>query len=349
MDNYTIREIYDRIMYILPEYIPIPIKNLIDNWVGENYLRIFLERGVKIKIVVDANIIISEVIAYFKKGKSHFLDLLNHAIIEAFAPSYIIEELGEHIEEITKKTKKTEEETWTTIKLQFLSKIKLKEVKNKGMGGYSELIDILKERDPDDIPYMILYLSEDADTILSKDHHFIGLSGIFTMQKVGHLKKVLYDIERGNLALLVTIDVLPKLVIYLARIIITILILVVKALSDFAVKAIETLKNGTKKFIEWFSGLTPEGKVVGVILSLISAGIAYAYRDWIQKNIIEPLKDVISEIITRIIQFFKQLGSLLKDLIYAATEIVRLMLESIQKCIEIYESLKSRIDDIEVI
>ncbi|GEM_PF-3873489 len=344
----AVREWYERVMYLFQEYVPTPIKNLVDIWVGENYLNMIFSGGFRVKIIVDANIIISEVISYFKNGKSSFLSLLDHTIIDAVSPSYILEEIEEHMGEIVKKTNRTEKEIRKVIKEKYISKIKLKKVYSTGKKGYEEIINALKERDPDDLPYLILYLSDNADAILSRDSHFISLYGIQTMKNVGHLKKVLYEIERGNLALLITVDVLPKLVVYIGRIIITALFLVMRALYKFAVKAIESIKKGMKEFMNWFSNLTPERKLWGVIVGLISAKIIYDNRERIQKNIIDPLKEFVYELTNKLIQFFKEIGNLLKDLTYAAAEIVKLMLENIKHCIEIYEEFGRRFQIIEV-
>ncbi len=338
----VVREWYDKAMYLFPEYVPTSIKNLIDSWVGENYIDMLFNDGFKIKIIVDANIIFSEVISYFKKGKSDFLRILDHEVIEAISPTYILEEIEEHMEDIVRKTKKTEEEIWKVIEEKYISKIKLKEVNSRGKRGYEEIVNRLKERDPDDLPYLIMYISEDADAILSRDNHFIGLSGVFTMEMVSSLKKVLYDVERGNLALLITADVLPRLAIYLGRIIITSIFAVMKAFYDFAVEAMEVLKNGIKGFIGWFSNLTPEGKFVGMLFSLISGKIIYDNRKWIKENIVNPIRDFICELIDALIRFFRGVGELLRYLTFAAVEIVELMLNNIQKCIEIYEELGRR-------
>ncbi len=348
MDSLAIQELYREAMYVFPEFVPIPIKNVIDSWVGENYLNILIGRGFKIKIVIDANIIISEIISYFKRGKSHLLRILDHTIIEAVAPKYIIEEINEHIDDIMKKTNKTANEIWNVLRTIYFSKIRLVPINQRGYIGFAKLIESLKKKDPDDMPYLILYLSDNADAILSRDNDLIELNGVFTFKNVGHLKRVLYEIERGNLALFITVDILPRLIIYLGRLIITAIFTVIKALYDFAVKAIEAIKSGLKKFVDWFSELTPFGKFSAIFIGIISAVSIYEHREWIKKNIIDPIKDFVSEIIEGIIQFFKRLINLLEDLVYISVELVMLMIKSIQNCIEIYKELNSKISRMEV-
>ncbi len=348
MHNIGVEEAYRKAMYMFPDVVPVYLKNLIDSWVGETYLNILLQRDFKIKIVVDANILISETVIYFKKGKSHFFELLRHEIIEPISPKYIVEEIEEHMDEIVRKTKRTKEEIWNTLNTMYFSRIKLMDVDGRGKEGYSKLIERLREKDPDDIQYLLLYLSEDADAILSRDNHFIRLGGILTFENVGRLKGVLYDIERGNLAMLITVDALPKMALYLGRIIMTVLFVIMKALYDLAVKVIEVIKDGIDGLVEWFSNLTPEGKLLASLCGVVSLLSLYEYREWIKRRIVDPVKEKIQIVIRRAVELFKKIGGLLKDLVYVAAKLVMLMLDTIDNCIEIYETLGTKIQELEV-
>ncbi len=339
----TIEREYEELADYFVENTPPIIKSIIDEWAGRAHLNGILKYGFRIRVIIDANIILSEVNAYLKYGESFFLRLAQHSIFEPIAPAYLVEELERKAASLNgvKKGEYTEEEVKNAIYTHFLPKIKLlPEERYISLVEGNQKVTELRERDEKDIPYLVVYLGEPAHGILTRDKDLIELNGTMTFEKVGKLKKVLYKIEKGNLSMVLLFDMLPMAMMALGKLIFYAIFAVLKALYDFAVIVWTGIKSLAKGAFDAFSSLHP---ILQLGLLILGGYLAINNADKIGKFVEKTIEFTV-ETAKMIIEFLKSVAELVKELVIISAKVASAMLNCIFETIELYEELETRIE-----
>jgi putative PIN family toxin of toxin-antitoxin system len=109
------------------------------------------------RAVVDANIIFSLMLS----GSGKFLNLIFNEDIKLAAPNFIIIELFKHKEKIRKHSKLSEEEM-LELMTAIADRISFFPVSNISKESFNKAVDICRNVDEKDIPYVALALELDA-------------------------------------------------------------------------------------------------------------------------------------------------------------------------------------------
>ncbi|WP_244409552.1 PIN domain-containing protein [Methanocaldococcus jannaschii] len=202
-----------------------------------NYLSAYFQKNLvymlgkefKLKLVVDTNIIFSQVLSYVTKGELPWiLDFINNPFIELYAPQLIVDELKNKIENVLPKKckKKNIDENKAKSKAIKIANIILSNIKiinDKKSNNWSKIAyNLIGHRDVKDIPFVTLALSLDTHGIITRDKDFKDQK-IIKIWKVGEVKVVLTELSQGSFSFCIMNVTAPLAFKICTSIIITIL------------------------------------------------------------------------------------------------------------------------------
>ncbi len=173
-----------------------------------------LAEGLKfrLKLVIDTNIIFSEIRAILMGKPSFLSNLINIPFLELFAPKKIREELFKTIEEDLPPN--LDMENAYSLAYFFFEKINILDQENEE--AWEKAYILLKQYDKDDIPFLALAISLNAHGIITKDKHFNRQEDM-SVWKLGISGKVASTISRGVFSLYILDYSLNKILFTLAR------------------------------------------------------------------------------------------------------------------------------------
>lgn len=128
----------------------------------------------KLRLVVDANYIIANVLGLIKWGKSELLRLFDNPYFIAYAPNKVVNEVEGHLIKIAKKKGVDENILLSTFRNQFLPKINLIDPDNSDV----ERAKIVVKEHSKDAEYVGLIFSVNTDGFLTKENRFSHITGI---------------------------------------------------------------------------------------------------------------------------------------------------------------------------
>ena len=234
-------------------------------------------------IVMDTNQVLSYLIAR-ARNRGHPLDqLLSDEYAYISAPQYIEVEVSNHMNDIAKEKK---------LDINRLRDIWYTEVRPKidihsniSRWAWREASTRIGRIDPDDAPFIALYLDIGADVILSRDGHIRDVMGSFAWTP-GRAKWASVRVREGVVALFVIHPVGTSAARALGIIAWTVL----DSLMWLLESIIDGIRHGIERIIDWFSGL-PEW------LRFVIVGGALALYVWHQDRIHEKINDLIAKLI----------------------------------------------------
>ncbi|MGC9778039.1 MAG: hypothetical protein HZR80_02220 [Candidatus Heimdallarchaeota archaeon] len=285
----------------------------------------------KLKVIVDANIVISESLVYIKKKKSYLLQLLNSPFINIVAPDYLRRELNEKVDDLSRSKKIKKSDLRRTFDM-FLSKIKL--VNRIDDIAYFKAKELIGSKDEKDVPYLGMFFSIDAFAILTNDTDFKDLPEVQIWNRPGDAGRFVSVMQKGTISFYV-VSTSP---IFLLNTIGEILLLLLSSLwgyTEFIVKAITSISTkGIKKFLE-----------MSFLLQLLIGIGLFAFIIWEKDNKIirNSLKKVANKMIGLLREFHIKLWEIAKIITpYIAEELVIwicLFSDHILNTIELYEKI----------
>lgn len=166
----------------------------------------------RLKLVIDTNIIFSEIRAILMGKPSFLSNLINIPFLELFAPKKIREELFKTIEEDLPPN--LDKENAYSLAYFFFEKISILDQENEEAWERAHIL--LKQYDKDDIPFLALAISLNAHGIITKDKHFNRQEDM-SVWKLGISGKVTSTISRGVFSLYIIDYSFNKILFTLAR------------------------------------------------------------------------------------------------------------------------------------
>ena len=166
----------------------------------------------RLKLIIDTNIIFSEIRAILMNKSSFLSNLINIPFLELFAPKKIKEELFKTIEEDLPLN--LDKENAFSLANSFFEKISILDQEDEE--AWEKAYILLKEYDKDDIPFLSLAISLNAHGIISKDKHFNKQEDM-SVWKLGVSGKVASTISRGVFSLYILDYSFNKILFNLAR------------------------------------------------------------------------------------------------------------------------------------
>lgn len=208
----------------------------------------------ELTLIIDANTIISDALAYIKNNQSFLLTIMKSPFLKILAPRWLKQELEKKIPEISKQ-KKIDENNFRSVISILLEKVNIVEVDDK---SYQIASAKIGQRDEKDVPYLALYFSIKSHGILTKDKDITEIRDIKTWERPGIAGKVISIFERGAFSFLLVGEGLPLVFRFLYETFVTILrgiweviqaILI--AINSFIKKGFETVS----RFPDWIKAL----------------------------------------------------------------------------------------------
>lgn len=251
-----------------------------------------IQGKLELSIVVDANQVISQAINYIRDGRLPLIIQLSKTpFVKLYAPPSLREETlndERKLKKISKKKGIPIETLKSTIE-EILEYITF-EVP-EGYEEYKKAIELVGERDPDDVDYVWLYFSINATAIVSSDKH-ITETTIKTWKNMGPLKHVEILLRKGSLSFIIfslggsaILDFLFKIVL---------------AVVSTILGMLKVMWEGVKSVIAWIGkGIQNLSETQALILFMALGAILYRFgreiREWIENlvnSVIEFLKSI---------------------------------------------------------
>lgn len=296
----------------------------------EKNLQHLLENKLEMSLIVDANAVISDALAYVEKGKSFLMEISKSPFLKMRAPDWLKQELDKKIPEIAGKRKISEEEFRKAV-FDILEKVELEYLTDSS--AYFAACLKVGYKDPKDVPYVALYFSVKSHGILTKDRDITNLSGIKTWEKPGQVGKIIGIFEEGAFSFLVIGEGLAPVLRFLFETFITVLSSIWEIIKSLG-NAIYSLVNGVVKtisnFPEWVKTL------------LLAAGVIVIHNDRVRTVIVDALNTLAQEIASVLTWFcnaIKSLLTIIAPFVEIAVAILMPFFSKIGRTIEIYNQI----------
>jgi len=282
--------------------------NYIGKYFQKNLVHI-IGKEFKLKLIVDTNIVFSQVLSYVLNGRRPWiLDFAKNPFIELYAPPLIKKELEDKIETvIPKKCKKKKlDENVAKHKAKKIVSIILSNIRiinDSNLGRWKLMAyELIGHRDVKDIPFLTLALSLDAHGIITRDKDFEEQK-IVKIWEVNEVKVILTEFSQGSFSFCI-LNVTMSLAFKICT---SIIITILEVITSIAKKLIESfaiiIENGVRSLSETSEDIliilglilgiiliTNQSKIVNLIREIIE-GIKNTFLKLIEslKNILEPL------------------------------------------------------------
>ncbi|MCF2138278.1 MAG: PIN domain-containing protein [Candidatus Thorarchaeota archaeon] len=179
---------------------------------SEIYLRNFLSKfgsvlksstGFSIRIVVDTNVVLSEILRIMNGKRPFFSALTKSPFLDALAP---IEMRNEIYEKIPEKFEGIEEQKALSIAERIFQGIRF--VKGFKIHDQAKAEYLMGTRDPKDVVFVQIILEYNTHGVISKDKDFIDIDEFKTWE-LGEIGRILTEVNRGALTLWVAAEGIP--------------------------------------------------------------------------------------------------------------------------------------------
>ncbi|GAB4450325.1 MAG: hypothetical protein OHK0036_08770 [Bacteroidia bacterium] len=281
----------------------------------------FKESKFQIELVVDTNILLSEVRGLMLYKKSFLLSIVDNPFIKLYSPQTIKKELYEKIDKQFPKQKKTKNLDLNECKRQadiLLSKISL--LNKVDEDAYQKAKTQMGRRDEKDVPFLAVHFSIKSHGILTKDKDFTEPKET-RIWKLADVGQVLTEIKKGTFSFFVMNTSLPPILYFIYRLIASIWAIIIEIVAGF-VKVFASILQGS---IEGLSKL-PHG-----LLGVVGFGLLIVLLlDELREKVGGFLKKVwggIKEIIKGLKEFFNAIWESLKTIWEALKPFVRVSLQ----------------------
>ncbi len=306
---------------------PVALNELLKNYLIQNK-NLFSFNTFQIELVVDTNILYSEVRSLMLNESSFLMKLCKNPFIKIYAPSQIKIELYEKIRIKFPKDKKTRDlnhDECVCAAKKILAQVEI----NDTIDNYSKVRaeNILNERDADDIPFLALTFSLKTHGIISKDKDIIEQSET----KVWELKdagRMITEINKGAFSFLILGNTIPLIWKTLYRLLLYLWRLIINSVKQLAMLLYNILKNGISYIAQLPTWLL-------IILGI--AAFAISQSDNTIKNIndffsqiwekLKPILEQIKELFNSLIDIFKELYSALSPVLNLSVELLSYLTE----------------------
>lgn len=326
MDLHQIGEIERNLERVVVDLNPELKKKLKEQFT--QFFSIMLYNELELKLVIDANIVISAGISKTKKGRD--LEILSSPHLKMFAPSEIKKEIEEHLEEVAEKKKIDIIELRNNIN-HILEKIT---ILNPDERDLEIAIKMTEMRDTKDAPYIgLIFTTKSHGVMTHNEKHFSGLSGVEIINE-GETGKILTNFELGTFSFFI-LGTSASVVGNFSKFIFKTFSSVFATILEVIKNIFEVIINGISKGIE---GLSKLGWIA--IIIIIAVGIT------LKEKITETLKELggkVNQFFQFISESFKDLFNFLKEIFTIAMDFFCSLIGNVQKSIEFSYELESQL------
>lgn len=278
-------------------------------WLGEKLSQL------KVKIVMDTNMVNSTLKRYAKGDSSIIFKLENNPFFSFYAPSEIETEVQKFLDgkKVQGLDKKKLREGWEKLKQVVI----IKDVENNI--AKEEAMRRIGKRDKSDIPFISLYIEMGAQAVLTYDKDYeISSVRVFSMKNLNDTVGIFH---RGTFSFFIMNDALPLILKFLSKVIIAI----AKSIYEMLKLILDLLKAAVSglvgKMSELISRIPPNArKLFGIgfaaliIILLLHKGARDKSLEWIKSGLdlvrdgAEKMSEWIIDIISALIDLVKRVG-----------------------------------------
>lgn len=281
-------------------------------------------------LIVDAQAVISDAIAYSKKGKSFLMELFRSPFIKAYSPTWLREEVNKKIPEIAEKEGINESILTKSVRM-LLEKVKVVDPSDEI--AYIRAWACVGYGDPRDVPYVALYFSIRSHGILTRDKDITGAPEIKTWERPGIVGRVVSTFERGAFSFLIVGEILPAVFKFLYVICVSLLNIVWRIVQTVGDAVYNLLRGGItaiSKLPEWVKALVGIGSLVLLLWEKSRKAIVDALRYFISG---------IIQILNWFYQAIKNVTSTIAPLVEISIEVFGILFLKIEETIATYAQL----------
>lgn len=195
---------------------------------------------------------------------------------------------------------------------------------------------ILGERDPEgkDAPYVALYLTVKSHGILTADDDIIAQKTIKTWNKVGSAGRIVSTFERGSISFLVLAEGIPIALAALYEVTIAILNGIWNTLEAIGSAFIAIAKAGVSAISK-----LPDWAILAIGIATVVIASWKGAREWIAKNILEPIRETIIEVLKGVYEIIKEIISALVDILKMGVQMFAYLFEKVGSTFTYYETI----------
>ena len=299
----------------------------------EKTLHLIGKYDLELKLIVDANIVLQEGLALIKKNNSSLISLSKSPFFKIIAPTWLLEELNKKIPNVAKKNKVDEQALRTAVG-EVIKSITILEV--RGEQAYILAKQILGKRDPEgkDAPYVALYLTVKSHGILTADEDIITQKTITTWNKVGFAGRIVSTFERGAISFLVLGEGIPIALAVLYEVTVAILNGIWHTLEAIGSAFMAIAAAGVAAISE-----LPDWAILAIGIATVFIASCKEAREWIVKNILEPIRKTIIDVLKRVYEIIKEMISALVNLLEINMQMLVYLFEKVENTFTYYETM----------
>jgi predicted nucleic acid-binding protein len=267
----------------------------------------FQESKFQIELVVDTNILFSEVRGLMLYNKSFFLSITDNPFIRLYAPQMIKAELYEKIEKKFPKENKTKNLDINECKRKadiLLSKISL--LNKVSSDALDRAKRQMEHRDKKDVPFLAVHFSMKSHGVLTKDEQHFGEQKETRVWKLVEAGEVVSEIKKGTFSFYIVSSSLPPIFEFLYGLISSVWAIIIEIIQEF-IKVFVAILNrsieGISKMHPWLLGIIGVGLLIAIFIDEAREKIGSAFK---------KIWEFIKEIIKGIKEFFKAIWEVLK-------------------------------------
>jgi predicted nucleic acid-binding protein len=279
----------------------------------------FNENKFQIELVVDTNILFSEVRGLMLYNKSFFLSITDNPFIRLYAPQMIKAELYEKIEKRFPKQNKTKTLDINECKKKadiLLSKISL--LNKVSSDALEKAKRQMEHRDKKDVPFLAVHFSIKSHGVLTKDEKHFGGQKETKVWKLVEAGQVVSEIKKGTFSFYIVSNSLPPIFEFLYGLISSVWAIIIEIIQGFIKVFIAILKGSVE-------GIS---KIPSRLLGIIGVGLVIALFS-------DEAREKIGDVFGKIWEFIKEIIKGLKEFFKTIWEVLKIILEALKPFVNV--------------
>lgn len=300
-------EEFSEAVHTLPNSLILYLKNKILN----SYI-FKLNDFVQLELVLDTNILYSEIRSLMINGSSFFLKLTPSPLLKLYAPSKLREELLEKIKVKFPKDNKTKNlDIDQCLKKANIYLEQVTFCDELEAFNYGNIISNLQNRDSKDIPFVALHFNLRTHGIITNDKDISDFKEIRTW-KLKDVGKVITEIKKGCISLEVISLTLPNLL----KVLYEVVAIISHSFILLMGRIISFLKALLKGTISKLVNISPEiFTLIGLIIIILALNKQNGekFNEFLRDSWVR-IKKFITQIKLFFIKFYKSIRELMNSI-----------------------------------
>ena len=293
----------------------------------------------QIELVIDSNIVFSEVRAIMRGKPSFLKTIIKNPFLKLFAPPEIVDEVNGAIEEdLPKKFNRNDAKE---LAFELISQIEVLE--GQRLEAWVKSSILIGKRDQKDVPFLSLAFSLRAHGIITKDRDFEEQNEV-RLWELGETGRMVSDFNKGSVSFFLLGTLLPNVLQFCYWLCISFFKFVIEVINGIISVAIALVRGGVEglsRIPPWLSITVIGGFAFTMIVSEKArkkVGNFFSILGEIALEVYSKIKKVFSSIIDGIKLFIQFIEPFIILVISAIGYLFNCAIELIGKIEELEES-----------